>query len=107
MCGLSMLDSLVVFLKLKPTQMNDVDFRGLNERCSLEQAAKGPAQAPQTLSSLAEQVLSTIMPNEESVLRLAGLATGGATASRVAPEGEDPGAPTVPRHVPPLLTPHT
>ncbi|EIE23575.1 hypothetical protein COCSUDRAFT_65992 [Coccomyxa subellipsoidea C-169] len=48
------------------------------------------AQAPTTLSTLAEQVLSTMMPNEESILRLAGIATGGSTSGRVPSQGEDP-----------------
>ncbi|CAL8472073.1 g11615 [Coccomyxa elongata] len=52
-------------------------------------AAGSAAQAPQTLSSLADQVLATIMPNEENVLQLAGLAAGGATTGRVPGQGQD------------------
>ncbi len=57
------------------------------------QAPGSVAQAPTTLSTLAEQVLSTMMPNEESILRLAGIATGGSTSGRVPSQGEDPSAP--------------
>lgn len=55
----------------------------------MAQAAGSAAQAPQTLSSLADQVLATIMPNEENVLQLAGLAAGGATTGRVPGQGQD------------------
>ena len=43
----------------------------------------GPAPAPQTLGSFANQVLTALVPNEESILRLAGMATGGPQTNRV------------------------
>ena len=39
-----------------------------------------PAPAPKTLGSFAQQVLDALVPNEESILRLAGMAGNGAAA---------------------------
>ena len=48
-----------------------------------------PAPAPKTLGSFAQQVLDALVPNEESILRLAGMAGNGAAAGtgRVPSEG--------------------
>jgi hypothetical protein len=48
------------------------------------------AAAPQTLGGLANEVLAELAPNEQSVLRLAGLAAGagGSAQSRVPGQGD-------------------
>ena len=54
-----------------------------------QQSASAPAPAPKTLGSFAQQVLDALVPNEESILRLAGMAGNGAAAGagRVPSEG--------------------
>lgn len=54
------------------------------------QVGGGSAPPPQTLGTFAQQVLNALVPNEESILKLAGMAGNGATAggsSRVPGEG--------------------
>ena len=56
----------------------------------MQVAAGGSAPPPQTLGTFAQQVLNALVPNEESILKLAGMAGNGATAggtSRVPGEG--------------------
>ena len=60
-----------------------------------------PAPAPQTLGSFAQQVLDALVPNEESILRLAGMAGNGAAAGagRVPSEGSGGGAAATASHI--------
>lgn len=54
------------------------------------QVGGGSAPPPQTLGTFAQQVLNALVPNEESILKLAGMAGNGATAggtSRVPGQG--------------------
>ena len=54
------------------------------------QVRGGSAPPPQTLGTFAQQVLDALVPNEETILKLAGMAGNGATAggtSRVPGEG--------------------
>ena len=54
------------------------------------QVGRGSAPPPQTLGTFAQQVLDALVPNEETILKLAGMAGNGATAggtSRVPGEG--------------------
>ena len=60
-----------------------------NGAVQTQQGASAPAPAPKTLGSFAQQVLDALVPNEESILRLAGMAGNGAAAGagRVPSEG--------------------
>ncbi len=58
----------------------------------LRQAASGSAPAPQTLGTFAQQVLNALVPDQESILKLAGMAgNGAAQTERVPGEGNSGG----------------
>ena len=53
------------------------------------QAVGGSAPAPQTLGTFAQQVLNALVPDQESILKLAGMAgNGAAQTERVPGEGD-------------------
>lgn len=54
-------------------------------------SAAGIAPAPQTLGTFAQQVLNDLVPNEESILKLAGMAGNGASAGAGRVKGEGGG----------------
>ena len=51
------------------------------------QASSGSAPAPQTLGTFAQQVLNALVPDQESILKLAGMAGNGAQTGRVPGQG--------------------
>lgn len=55
------------------------------------QASNGGAPAPQTLGTFAQQVLNDLVPNEESILKLAGMAGNGASMGTGRVKGGDSG----------------
>lgn len=64
------------------------------------QASGGSAPAPQTLGTFAQQVLNQLVPDQESILKLAGMAGNGAQTGRVPGEGGS-GGESQPHHINP------
>ncbi len=60
------------------------------------QASSGSAPAPQTLGTFAQQVLNALVPDQESILKLAGMAGNGAQTGRVPGQGGSGGESTFP-----------
>ena len=85
-----MINSLVPSEAIHPVHRDDVHRKKPPESgCIGAAQTQQGAPAPKTLGSFAQQVLDALVPNEESILRLAGMAGNGAAAGtgRVPSEG--------------------